>query len=91
MSCDKFRDDIAAFLDGELDVRADDELRRHAEVCAVCAADIKANAVLVDMLKSHQGRDVPESVETKNGFSEDDGGEIYSWRQTDEKRIEEVS
>jgi small subunit ribosomal protein S2 len=41
--------------------------------------------------KTDSDEDVPESVETKNVISEDDGGEIYSWRQTDGKRIEEVS
>ncbi len=41
--------------------------------------------------KADSDEDVPESIETKDGFSEDDGGEIYSWRQTDEAKIKEVS
>ncbi|MDO8682579.1 MAG: zf-HC2 domain-containing protein [Armatimonadota bacterium] len=65
MSCDKFHADIAAFLDGELDERASDELRRHAEECSICTADIRANAALVNTLKSHPGRNVPESVEAR--------------------------
>lgn len=65
MICDKFSDSIAAFLNGELDERASDELRQHAEECSICADEIRENAVLVDMLKCHPGRNVPGNVEDR--------------------------
>lgn len=63
MNCKTFRSNIAAFLAGELDERSSDEHRRHAEECSNCAAEIRSTAILVDLLKAHLNRDVPERVE----------------------------
>lgn len=61
MTCEEVRELLSSYIDGELDPNIRDALERHIKSCRECEAELAGLRHTVDMLKSLEEVEVPET------------------------------
>ena len=61
MECEKYRELISLYIDGELNESEEKELLEHIKNCPLCEKELKELTAISEMLKSAEEEELPEN------------------------------